>query len=218
MAAPTESLDVLLRSRQTLLDHLDSNGYNTEPFRRFSAKEIAEMIKGGEKGAAFQMDLELKDGVEPPESGITKCLVVYSLLKIKQKLGGFITAILDSETFDTTTTEIIVMCIEPIAPNFHAAAAEFWLSRKARVRFFQAAALVTNPMKHVLVPPHAKVPATEVADLLKRMYAKKSQLPLIRFHEDPIARLLGIVPGDVVRITRASPTAGECVMYRVCVP
>ena len=216
MAAPTESLDVLLRSRQTLLDHLESNGYNTEPFRRFSAKEIAEMLKAG--GPAFQMDLSLKDGVEPPESGITKCLVVYSLLKIKQKLGGFIYAILDDSAFNSATTEIIVMCVEPIAPNFHTVAAEFWMSRKARVRFFQAAALVTNPMKHVLVPPHEKVPAAEVSEMLKGMYAKKSQLPLIRFHEDPIARLLGIVPGDVVRITRPSPTAGECVMYRVCVP
>jgi DNA-directed RNA polymerase subunit H len=73
-------------------------------------------------------------------------------------------------------------------------------------------------MKHVLVPPHEKVAPAEVTELLKSMYAKKSQLPLIRFHEDPIARLLGLVPGDVVKITRPSPTAGECIMYRVCVP
>ena len=214
MTAPTESLDVLYRSRVTLLDHLDAAGYNTEPFRRFSMKEVGEMVKAGTNGAALQMELTLKDGTDPPESGITKCLVIYTINKIKQRLD----TIFENLTLDSTTTELIVICIEPIAPNFHAFAANQWANSKVRLRFFQAAAIVTNPMKHVLVPPHEKVPATEVPDLLKSMYAKKAQLPLIRFHEDPIARLLGLVPGDVVKITRASPTAGECVMYRVCVP
>lgn len=214
MTAPTESLDVLYRSRVTLLDHLDAAGYNTDPFRRFSMKEVGEMVKAGANGAALQMELTLKDGTDPPESGITKCLVIYTINKIKQRLD----TIFENLTLDFTTTELIVICIEPIAPNFHAFAANQWANSKVRLRFFQAAAIVTNPMKHVLVPPHEKVPATEVPDLLKSMYAKKAQLPLIRFHEDPIARLLGLVPGDVVKITRASPTAGECVMYRVCVP
>ena len=172
------------------------------------------MVKAGANGAALQMELTLKDGTDPPESGITKCLVIYTINKIKQRLD----TIFENLTLDSTTTELIVVCIEPIAPNFHAFAANQWANSKVRLRFFQAAAIVTNPMKHVLVPPHEKVPATEVPDLLKSMYAKKSQLPLIRFHEDPIARLLGLVPGDVVKITRPSPTAGECVMYRVCVP
>jgi DNA-directed RNA polymerase subunit H (RpoH/RPB5) len=216
MTAPTESLDVLYRSRITLLDHLDSVGYNTEPFRRFSTKELAEMIKG--TAPALHMELTLKDGVPTVDGQPTKCFVAYSLLKIKQKLAAFVGGITGQPTFDMSTTELIVICIEPIAPNFHAFASEMWMADKLRLRFFQAAALVTNPMKHVLVPPHEKVPAAEVTDLLKGMYAKKSQLPLIRFHEDPIARLLGLVPGDVVKITRPSPTAGECIMYRVCVP
>ena len=87
-----------------------------------------------------------------------------------------------------------------------------------KVRYFQISAIVTNPLKHMLVPLHQKVPAEEVPALLKSMYAKKTQLPLIRFHEDPIARMIGLIPGDVVQISRPSPTAGECILYRVCVP
>ncbi len=166
---------------------------------------------------ALHMELTLKDGMAADDVP-TKCFVAYSLLKIKQKLGTFVESVIEVPTFDKSTTEVIVMCVEPIAPNFHTFAADLWAREKVRVRFFQAAALVTNPMKHVLVPPHEKVPPAEVTELLKGMYAKKSQLPLIRFHEDPIARLLGLVPGDVVKITRPSPTAGECIMYRVCVP
>ena len=55
MTAPTESLDVLYRSRLTLLDHLDTAGYNTAPFRRFSMKEVGEMVKAGANGAITQM-------------------------------------------------------------------------------------------------------------------------------------------------------------------
>ena len=42
-------------------------------------------------------------------------------------------------------------------------------------------------------------------------------LPMIRFHEDIIARILGLVPGDIVKITRPSPQSGEYESYRVCV-
>jgi DNA-directed RNA polymerase subunit H (RpoH/RPB5) len=87
-----------------------------------------------------------------------------------------------------------------------------------KVRYFQAASLVNNPLQHILVPKHEKVPAEEEEALLKGMYATKAQLPLIRFHEDPIARMLGLVPKDIVRITRPSLTAGENIGYRLCVP
>jgi DNA-directed RNA polymerase I, II, and III subunit RPABC1 len=87
-----------------------------------------------------------------------------------------------------------------------------------RIRYFQAEALVNNPLKHILVPLHEKVSKDEEAALLQSLYAKKTQFPLIRFHEDPIARMLGSLPGDLLKITRPSPTAGKYITYRVCVP
>jgi DNA-directed RNA polymerase subunit H (RpoH/RPB5) len=91
-------------------------------------------------------------------------------------------------------------------------------NKKVKVRYFQAAAIVNNPIKHLLVPKHERVPAENEEALLKNMYAKKTQLPIIRFHEDPIARMIGLMPGDIVKITRPSITAGECIGYRVCLP
>jgi DNA-directed RNA polymerase subunit H (RpoH/RPB5) len=70
----------------------------------------------------------------------------------------------------------------------------------------------------MLVPLHEKVPAEEEEQLLKRLCATKANLPLIRFHEDPIARIIGLVPKDIVKITRPSLTAGENIGYRLCVP
>ena len=205
-----EIVDSLYRSRVTLLEHLETEGYDTTPYQKVSHKEIAEMMKAGPP--ALQMDLNSKDGTR-------KCMIVTTLLKIKQKLQAFTSKIIDpEETGFDTTTELIVLTLEPIAPNFHAMAFDCWNRTKTRVRYFQIAAIINNPLKHILVPPHEKVPKEEETALLKRLYAKKSQFPLIRFHEDPIARMLGLVPGDIVKITRPSPTAGVYEFYRVCVP
>ena len=40
----------------------------------------------------------------------------------------------------------------------------------------------------------------------------------IKFHVDPIARCIGAVPGDIIKITRPSASAGEAIIYRVCAP
>jgi DNA-directed RNA polymerase subunit H (RpoH/RPB5) len=46
----------------------------------------------------------------------------------------------------------------------------------------------------------------------------KSKFPEIKFHVDPIARCIGAVPGDIIKITRPSASAGQAIIYRVCTP
>jgi DNA-directed RNA polymerase subunit H (RpoH/RPB5) len=217
-----ENLDVLYRSRITLLDHLEDYGYNTAPYRKFSPKEIAEMLDNSPQiGAspAFQMDLDKKED-EQQEGEPTKCRVVYTIGKIKGKLQGFTYKLTSDEgiDFDPETMELIIITLEPIAPNFHAMAYQMWADNKVRVRYFQAAAIVNNPLKHVLQPKFEKISSSTADGLMKELYTKKSQLPIIRFHEDPVARLLGLMPDDIVKITRPSPTAGDYILYRRCVP
>jgi DNA-directed RNA polymerase subunit H len=216
-----EIVDTLYRSRKTLLDHLEQEGYDIAPFSKFSPKEIAEMVKAGPiAGAPPALQMELNRKVPDDEHKHRKCLVVYTIGKIKQKLNAFTLKIISTEegTFDPDSTEVIIVTMEPIGANFNSMAFLSHSVHKTKVRFFQAAAIINNPLKHILVPKHERVPAKDEEALLKSLFAKKSQLPLIRFHEDPIARLIGLMPGEIVKITRASPTAGECILYRVCVP
>ena len=216
-----EIVDTLYRSRKTLLDHLEQEGYDIAPFSKFSPKEIAEMVKAGPiAGAPPALQMELNRKVPDDEHAYRKCLVVYTIGKIKQKLNAFTQKIISTEegTFDPDSTEVIIVTMEPIGANFNSMAFLAHSVHKTKVRFFQAAAIINNPLKHILVPKHERVPAKDEEALLKSIFAKKSQLPLIRFHEDPIARLIGLMPGEIVKITRASPTAGECILYRVCVP
>lgn len=215
-----DSIDILYRSRKTLLSILQKDGYDTLPYSKFSPKEILEMLKGGEK--AFQMDLTRSE--EAANGRPTQCRVLYSLAKLKLRLNGWLGKLNDSEDemyIDPATTEVLVVLLQdPVIPAFHSAAIQQFARHKLRIRFFEARHLVNNPLDHFLVPRHEKVEEAEVAELLKSIHCtSRSKLPIIRFHEDAVARVLGLVPGDIVKIYRPSPTALVYEpYYRVCVP
>ena len=71
--------------------------------------------------------------------------------------------------------------------------------------------------EHELVPRHILLTKEEKARLLRLLKKKPWQLPWIRA-SDPAARAIGARPGDVIKIIRKSPTAGEIVVYRYVVP
>jgi DNA-directed RNA polymerase subunit H (RpoH/RPB5) len=216
-----ETLNVLFQSRKTLLTILENRGYNTKPYEKFGPIEIAAMAAasiGSAGTGAFRMDLVKTE----KGAGITECRVEYSLNRIKNKISGFLEALTEEgndAAVNPATTELVVVLLEPIVEAFHVAALSIFASKNLRVNFFQAHTIVNNPTEHVLVPKHELLPAAEHTKFMQKNRIKsKTQLPLIKFHEDMIARIMGLLPGDIVKITRPSPSAGEYISYRVCVP
>ena len=69
---------------------------------------------------------------------------------------------------------------------------------------------------HIYVPKHEIIPKSEAEEILKKYNCKPTELPLI-FVNDPAIMGLGPKPGDVMKITRKSPTAGESLYYRYVV-
>ena len=57
---------------------------------------------------------------------------------------------------------------------------------------------------------------TPAEAILKKYNCKPTELPLI-FVNDPAIMGLGVKPGDMIKITRTSPTAGESLYYRYVV-
>lgn len=228
-----ETLFVLYKSRKTLLKILENRGYNVAPFEKFGPIEISAMASAGD--GALRMDLEKlsgkpveaigAEGEQPQQQGITKCRVVYAINRIRNRLPSFMRDLIDEDNDDAVnpaTTEVIVILVsDQLAEAFHTVALSSYMNKNLRLRisFFQAAQLVNNPLEHVLVPKHELLPRAEHDAFLKANKIKsKANLPIIKFHEDMIARVLGLLPGDIVKITRSSPSSGEYETYRVCAP
>ena len=63
----------------------------------------------------------------------------------------------------------------------------------------------------------AVIPKEEAKELFRRLRLRPWQLPWIRA-SDPLAQSVGARPGDVLKVVRESPTAGEFITYRLVVP
>jgi DNA-directed RNA polymerase subunit H len=67
--------------------------------------------------------------------------------------------------------------------------------------------------KHVLVPKHSKLSEKDAKELFEKYSIDLQNLPRI-YKNDPAIVHLDVNEGDVVKIVRKSPTAGESVFYR----
>jgi DNA-directed RNA polymerase subunit H len=70
--------------------------------------------------------------------------------------------------------------------------------------------------QHDLVPKHVLLKPDEAKDVLGQYHIHPFQLPYIK-SSDPAARAVGAKPGDVIKVIRKSPTAGESDFYRYVV-
>jgi DNA-directed RNA polymerase I, II, and III subunit RPABC1 len=201
-----EYANIFYRSRQTLMELLESRGYEVGPYKRFSPKETT----------AMSTYLHSADFIAPhSEDPERKCLVLYMDSKPKGSMSEQVAKRMKEP--ELSKLDVIIMYRDAIGDAFAVAALNDWLTYRMRVSYFSIYSLANNPTKHVLVPPHEKVPEEEHEELLaKLMVNSKSQLPHIKFHIDMQARWLGLVPGDIVKITRPSPSAGVYTVYRVC--
>ena len=67
-----------------------------------------------------------------------------------------------------------------------------------------------------MIPKHELLTREEAAQVLARFNSISSQFPYIQA-TDAIAKEIGAKPGDMVRVTRRSETAGSSTYYRYVV-
>lgn len=73
-----------------------------------------------------------------------------------------------------------------------------------------------KPLEHRLVPKHEILEENDIKKILSEYSIEKEQMPKIRV-SDPAAIAIKAKVGDVVRITRDSPTAGKAIFYRLVI-
>jgi DNA-directed RNA polymerase subunit H (RpoH/RPB5) len=88
---------------------------------------------------------------------------------------------------------------------------------KLNIQIFELRELQFNISKHYLVPKHEVISdQDEVTNIIKQYSLKsKFQLPII-LKTDAMAKYLNLKNGDIIKVTRVSPTAGEYIEFRCC--
>jgi DNA-directed RNA polymerase subunit H (RpoH/RPB5) len=218
--------DIIIRSRQTILDILDTRGYDTSAYRNIAPAQLLTLAETNPRAMDIfvpkrggEADAEGEEATAPSD----RAVVVHMLNeRINKRLAGFRRELYEKPADPTgankinPTDDVIVIVNEPYDEKFDKASLESWQQNKARLTFFHIKSIVVNPARHVLVPPHKKLSTKSANEAMERLHVtSKIQLPTIK-HFDIQARVLGLVPGDVVEILRPSPTAGIARCLRAC--
>jgi DNA-directed RNA polymerase subunit H len=89
-------------------------------------------------------------------------------------------------------------------------------AKKKKVELLPKSFPVFDIFEHALVPFHEILSEKEKNTLLAQFKVKPYQMPQIK-SGDPAVKAIGAKPGDILKITRKSTTAGEHITYRYVV-
>jgi len=89
-------------------------------------------------------------------------------------------------------------------------------AKKKKIELLPRTFPVFDLFEHKLVPKHEILTQEEKDQLLTQYRVQPYQLPQIK-SSDPAVKAIGARPGDILRIIRKSPTAGEHVAFRYVV-
>jgi DNA-directed RNA polymerase subunit H (RpoH/RPB5) len=217
MASQNSSILIshIYNSRKVVLELMKKQGYNVNDYSNFSINEVNSMKLNNQ----LDMLLETNDDNVTDETPKKKIYIRFYLASrpapknIQEMIDDLFIL---TETLKKTDTLFIIIKDDPNETLINELK-HIWESEGIFIVIESIKRLQFNILEHVLVPPHRVMVESEVKQVMtKYNITDKVQFPDIsRF--DPVARVIGLRPGQVCNIIRASKTAIETNYYRVCV-
>ena len=91
------------------------------------------------------------------------------------------------------------------------------ITKKAKaLKDEEKAADAPDVTSHIMVPKHEIISKKEAEEVIKQFNTTPNLLPYVSM-VDPVIRAIGAKPGDVIKISRKSETAGQATYYRYVV-
>ena len=201
--------------RGVVLELMKKQGYNVNDYSNFSINEVNSMKLNNQ----LDMLLETNDDNVTDETPKKKIYIRFYLASrpapknIQEMIDDLFIL---TETLKKTDTLFIIIKDDPNETLVNDLK-HIWESEGIFIVIESIKRLQFNILDHVLVPPHRVLMESEVKQVMtKYNITDKVQFPDIsRF--DPVARVIGLRPGQVCNIIRSSKTAIETNYYRVCV-
>lgn len=217
MASQNSSILIshIYNSRKIVLELMQKQGYNVNDYANFSINEVNSMKQNNQ----LDMLLEKSDEHVTAENPKTKIYIRYYLSarpaakNIQEMIDDLFIL---TETLKKTDTLFIIIKDDPNETLVNELK-HIWESEGIFIIVESIKRLQFNILEHILVPPHRVLAESEVMEVMKKYnVANKTQFPDIsRF--DPVARVIGLRPGQLCHIIRPSKTAIETNYYRICV-
>ena len=165
---------------------------------------FAEFLDGNQNKVSFAINI--KDSVK---------VLYYLPQKFK---WSELKKVLEESEDDNVHDLLIIVLKESVSPNNMKLINTFIGNTYKDIQVFELKELQVNISKHVLQPKFEVVTdEAEIKSVIDR-YSLKSKTQLLHIlRTDAMSKYLGLKAGDVVKITRVSPTSGEYIVYRCCI-
>jgi DNA-directed RNA polymerase subunit H (RpoH/RPB5) len=195
----------LFKARQNLLKQLSSQGYDISEYNNFTFSEINVLHQKN------QQDMILSHSVDG-----TKLYVNYYVEKALRanNIQDMVEDLFHIEQVLTPNDTLLIVSKDQPNDTLINSLIQLYADQNILVCVIPMPNLQFVLLDHTLVPKHKKLSLEEKEELTKR-YAQDSLPKISRF--DPVAVMIGLRPGEVCEITRASPTAMEGKYYRSCI-
>lgn len=207
-------INKLYRTKKTLVEMLELRNFDTEKHKNFTLDEIDIMYKSMDKKITTESSPLDFDCVK----GENKCyikFVIFTKLRVANA-KTLIENMIDEYVTDGDTIILIVKDKINNIESFDNALSTYLKNNNIMVQIFWIDTLLINITKHDLVPA-MKILNNEEKEYIfnKENVSNFEQFPII-LKNDPVAKFYGLMIGDLVEITRPSPTVGIYKSYRYC--
>jgi DNA-directed RNA polymerase subunit H len=207
-------ISTVYNSRKIILELMETQGYNIEDYSNFSINEVNSMKQNNQ----LDMLLEKKE-----EDQVTKrknkIYIRYYLGKtIKAtNLQEMIDDLFNLEEILKKEDTLFIIIKDEINETLTNELKHIWETDGIFIVIENIKRLQFNILNHELVPQHTVMSESEVNEIMKKYnITDKVQFPDIsRF--DPVARAIGLRPGQLCHIIRPSKTSIKANYYRICI-
>jgi DNA-directed RNA polymerase subunit H len=206
----------IYNSRKTVLELMEKQGFDVTGYANFSVSEINSMKTNNQLDMLLETKAE-SNGEKPSNS--KKVYIRYYLAKTIRPQN--VQEMIDDLFVLTETLKksdmLYIIIKDHVNETLINELKDIWERDGIFIVIESIKCLQFNILKHVLVPEHRVMNEEEVKQIMvKYNINDKIEFPDIsRF--DPVARAIGLRPGQVCHILRPSKTAIMTNYYRYCV-
>lgn len=206
----------IYQSRKNVLELMERQGFDVSGYANFSVSEINAMKQNN------QLDMLLEEKVNSTDEklpGNKKVYIRYYLAKTIRP-ANLQEIIEDLYVLSETLKKedmLFIIIKDHVNDTLINELKHIWERDRIFIVIESIKCLQFNILKHTLVPEHNIISEDEANNIMTRYnITDKIQFPDIsRF--DPVARAIGLRPGQVCHILRPSKTAIATDYYRICV-